>query len=55
MCARAFGTVGDGIKAVMLDRHGPNVVFPKNIDPAKVIAFIEANFDLAGRTDNVAT
>lgn len=40
--------------AVMLDQHGPNVVFPKDIDPREVIAFIEANFDLEGRTDGVA-
>lgn len=45
----------DGIKAVMLDKHGPNVVFNRDIDPAKVIAFIEANFDLRGRTDNLPT
>lgn len=43
----------DGIKAVMLDHHGPNIVFPKDADPAKVINFIERNFDLEGRTDNV--
>ncbi|MDO8571377.1 MAG: phosphopantothenoylcysteine decarboxylase [bacterium] len=41
------------ILAVMLDKHGPNVVFNRNIDPQKVIRFIEENFDLAGRTDNV--
>jgi len=39
--------------AVMLDQHGPNVVFPKDIDPREVMAFIEANFDLEGRTDGV--
>lgn len=39
--------------AVMLDKHGPNVVFSKDIDPREVIAFIEANFDLEGRTDEV--
>ncbi len=43
----------DGIHAVMLDKHGPNIVFPKTMDPAKVIAFIEANVDLAGRTDGL--
>ena len=45
----------DGIRAVMLDNHGPNIVFNRNTDPQKVIAFIEANFDLTGRTDNVVT
>lgn len=53
--SRNLRDMGDGIKAVMLDQHGPNVVFPRDIDPAKVIAFIEANFDLSGRTDHVAT
>lgn len=39
--------------AVMLDKHGPNVVFSKDVDPREVIAFIEANFELEGRTDEV--
>jgi hypothetical protein len=39
--------------AVMLDKHGPNIVFNKNVDPQNVINFIEENFDLRGRTDNV--
>ncbi|NUP08175.1 MAG: hypothetical protein HOW73_19170 [Polyangiaceae bacterium] len=42
-----------GLKAVMLDKHGPNIVFPQSIDPREVIAFIEATFDLEGRTDGV--
>jgi hypothetical protein len=44
---------GDFVYAVMLDQHGPNVVFPKTADPSSVIAFIESNFDLSGRTDGV--
>ncbi len=36
--------------AVMLDRHGPNVVFSRRADPAQVLRFIEENFDLAGTT-----
>lgn len=44
---------GDGIWAVMLDKHGPNIVFNRSADPQKVIKFIEENFDLAGRTDDV--
>jgi hypothetical protein len=43
----------DGIRAVMLDQHGPNVVFNRSMDPRKVIDFIEKNFDLGGRTDNI--
>lgn len=45
----------DGIKAVMLDKHGPNIVFNRNTDPQRVIDFIEQNFDLTGRTDDVQT
>lgn len=42
------------IKAVMLDKHGPNIVFPRGTDPAEVIRFIQANVDLKGRTDDLA-
>lgn len=38
------------LKAVYLDNHGPNLVFNKNIDPTEVINFIEANFELSGKT-----
>lgn len=31
---------------VMLDNHGPNIVFNDSINPNEVIEFIEANFDL---------
>lgn len=40
----------DGIKAVMLRDHGPNIIFNRSTDPNKVIEFIEANFDLADKT-----
>ncbi|MFO0658708.1 MAG: phosphopantothenoylcysteine decarboxylase [Polyangiaceae bacterium] len=36
--------------AVMLDKHGPNVVFHRSIDPREVIDFIEAHFDLSAST-----
>jgi hypothetical protein len=39
-----------GFKAVMLEQHGPNIVFPADIDPQRIIGFIEANFDLAAKT-----
>jgi hypothetical protein len=39
--------------AVMLDKHGPNVVFSRDIDPREVTRFIEENFELEGRTDEV--
>lgn len=40
----------DGLKAVYLDNHGPNVVFDSKTDPQKVINFIEQNFDLTAKT-----
>lgn len=42
-----------GVKAVMLDNHGPNVVFNRNADPAKVIEFFERNFDLTKHTSEI--
>lgn len=41
---------GNGIHAVYLDNHGPNIVFNKNIDPQIVIDFITENFDLSQKT-----
>lgn len=38
------------LKAVYLDQHGPNIVFPSFIDPQEVIDFIERNFDLSKKT-----
>jgi hypothetical protein len=46
---REFPLFG-GLKAVMLDNHGPNIVFNRNIDPQKVIDFIDFNFDLTKKT-----
>jgi hypothetical protein len=40
------------LAAVMLDQHGPNVVFHPDVDPAEVIAFIEESFDLTRRSDD---
>jgi hypothetical protein len=45
--------VTPGIKVVYLDNHGPNIVFNRNIDPEKVIMFIDRHFDLSKSTDNV--
>lgn len=47
--SRNLKDFGD-IKAVMLDSHGPNVVFSKNTPAERVIEFIEANFDLEAKT-----
>lgn len=38
------------LKCVMLEKHGPNIVFNKNIDSSEVINFIERNFDLNEKT-----
>lgn len=38
------------LSAVMLDNHGPNIVFNRSIDPLEVIDFIENNFDLSKKT-----
>jgi len=38
------------LSAVMLDNHGPNIVFNHSIDPNEVIEFIEKNFDLSDKT-----
>jgi DNA / pantothenate metabolism flavoprotein/Class II Aldolase and Adducin N-terminal domain len=54
--SRGLAPIADapGIEAVMLDQHGPNIVFHRSIDPMTVIAVIESRFDLGGRTDGVA-
>lgn len=36
--------------AVMLDNHGPNIVFHHSINPQEVIDFIEMSFDLRDKT-----
>ena len=41
------------LAAVMLDKHGPNVIFNRSVDPQVVIDFMEVNFDLSKRTDGV--
>lgn len=42
---------GNSIAAVMLSKHGPNIVFSRDADPQEVIKFIEDNFDLTRRTE----
>jgi len=46
---RGMREVEPGIHAVMLDRHGPNIIFRRDTDPKAVIRFIEQNFDLSKR------
>lgn len=38
------------VKAVMLDEHGPNIVFSRDTPAEEVVAFIDANFDLSQKT-----
>lgn len=45
-----FEVNGTRIKAVMLDQHGPNIVFSREANPQDVIEFIERNFDLSDKT-----
>lgn len=41
------------LAAVMLDQHGPNIIFSSKGDPEEVIKFIGENFDLTKRTDGL--
>ena len=47
------GTIKYPVKAVMLEKHGPNIVFNKNVDPNLVIDFIEKHWDLERSTAEV--
>jgi hypothetical protein len=42
------------LAAVMLDQHGPNIIFKRTCDPEEVIDFIRANFDFSVRTDGIS-
>jgi hypothetical protein len=49
--SRSLGKFEGGkIEAVMLDNHGPNIVFHHSVDPEQVIKFIDRNFDLSKKT-----
>jgi hypothetical protein len=52
--SRNLKSFGD-LEAVMLDGHGPNIVFSRDTPPEKVIDFIEANFDLAAKTGGLVS
>jgi hypothetical protein len=41
------------LSAVMLDNHGPNIVFHHSIDPDEVIEFIKVNFNLQNKTSGI--
>jgi hypothetical protein len=42
--------VAQGVRAVMIDNHGPNIVFSRDTPAEEIIDFIDANFDLARKT-----
>ena len=48
--SRGLERVWGSIRCVMLDKHGPNIVFHRDIDAGEVIRFIERNFDLEAKT-----
>lgn len=52
--SHGLGEFGN-LKTVMLDQHGPNIVFNHAIDPQEVIDFIEANFDLTDKTGGLVS
>jgi len=45
-----LSVVDDGIEAVYLDNHGPNIVFHHDENPTKITEFIQDNFDLTRKT-----
>jgi hypothetical protein len=47
--ANGLGQFGN-IYCVMLDKHGPNIVFNHDVDSSEVIDFINRNFDLGKST-----
>jgi hypothetical protein len=46
---------GHPVKAVMLDKHGPNIVFNREANPQDIINFIEENWDLSRSTSELST
>ncbi len=43
------------LSAVMLDNHGPNIVFNHTADPQYIIRFIDDNFDLSKKTGGLVS
>lgn len=48
--AEGLQWVDNGIRAVFLDEHGPNIVYGKEVPAQRVIDFIERHFDLTQKT-----
>jgi hypothetical protein len=53
--ADGLSVMEDGIRAVMLDNHGPNIVYGKDVPAERVIDFIERHFDLEGKTGGLVS
>lgn len=49
--ASGMQKINDNLAVVMLDKHGPNIVFSRDSNPADVISFISENFDLSRQTE----
>lgn len=49
--AAGMQKINGDMAVVMLDKHGPNVVFSRNAKAEDIIAFISNNFDLSKRTE----
>lgn len=43
--------INDNLAVVMLDKHGPNIVFSSSTNPSDVVDFIQDNFDLSKSTE----
>lgn len=41
---------GQTVKAVHLENHGPNIVFPRDVDLTSLIEFVEHHWDLSKKT-----
>lgn len=49
--ANGMVKISSDIAAVMLDKHGPNIVFSQKADPKEVVKFISENFELNKQTE----
>jgi len=52
--SKGLGKFGN-LSCVMLDNHGPNIVFHHSIDATEVMSFINNNFDLTKKTGGLVS
>lgn len=55
MASRNLKSFEHGIHAVMLNNHGPNICFSRDVSAESVIDFIERNFDLSEKTGGLVS